>query len=184
MRTFIAIELVPELIAQLEDFVRKLKKKGADVRWVGASGMHLTLKFLGEIDQSQVAAVERVLEAAAAQHARFPLILQGTGGFPDGKKPRVLWVGIKEDPELMALQLEIDLELETLGFPRESRPFHPHLTLGRVKSPACLGAVLEEFDGRRDFVFGEMSAAKVTFIQSILKPTGAEHRPVAEFSLA
>lgn len=183
MRTFIAIDLDPELKARIDDLVRVLKKTRADVRWISTSGMHLTLKFLGEIDQPQAVDVVRVLQAVASRHGRFPLSLQGTGAFPEGRKPRVLWVGIREAGELMALQLEIDKELEALGYSREVRPFHPHLTLGRVKGPGRLGSVLEELDRRRDIVFGEMTARTVTFFESVLKPEGAEYRPVAEFGL-
>ena len=184
MRTFIAIELDQPLKDRLGELVRGLKRTGADVRWTGPAGMHLTLKFLGEIGEKDAAAVEEVLKGAGAVHARFPLTVQGTGFFPPGRNPRVLWVGVKEESGLTALAMHLETGLERLGYPRESRDFHPHLTLGRVRGPSRLGEVLVELEKDRDTVFGGMTASKVTFFESILKPDGAVYRALAEVELS
>jgi len=183
MRTFIAVDLDPELKKALQDVILKLKKTGADVRWVNFQGMHLTLKFLGEVGQDKLAAVESVLRAAAASNSRFPLVLKGTGTFPHGKSPRVIWAGIDEHPALLALQKTLEDELEREGFPREEREFHPHLTLGRVKGQSGVRDALLELDKYREIPFGEMTARKVTLFESVLKPEGAEYRAVSEFEL-
>ncbi len=183
MRTFIAVELDPPLKDRLGELVRRLKRTGADVRWIGPEGMHLTLKFLGEVAESDAAAVEAVLKGAAAVHARFPLTLQGTGWFPPGPRPRVLWAGINDEPGLSALYLHLETELERLGYPRETREFHPHLTLGRVKGPSRMREVMAELEKDKETVFGSMTAAKMTFFESILKPDGAVYRPLAEVAL-
>ncbi len=183
MRTFVAIDLEPELKKSLQDLVLKLKKTGADVRWVNFPGMHLTLKFLGEIEGGRVAAVEAALRKAASGFSKFALALRGTGTFPEGRNPRVLWVGIKDEPGLMALADEIEKRLEAEGFPRETRPFHPHLTIGRVKSPSGIQAAVRELERYRETSFGEMAAEKVALFESILNPQGAEYRVVSEFGL-
>jgi len=183
MRAFIAVDLDPALKSSLRDLILRLGKTGADVRWAGASGMHLTLKFLGEIEPDQVPAVEAAVRTAAAAAPRFPLVLAGTGTFPGAGNPRVLWAGFREAPALMSLQRAIEDGLEAAGFPREERDFHPHLTLGRVKSQTRVREALLELEKFRETLFGEMTAAKVTLFESVLKPQGAEYRLVAEFDL-
>jgi 2'-5' RNA ligase len=183
MRSFIAIDLEPGLKKELRDLILKLSKTGADVRWVGTQGMHLTLKFLGEVSPDAMPAVETVLKVAASSHPPFPLALHGTGVFPGSKRPRVLWVGVKELPVLMRLQEDIDQGLEKEGYPKEARAFHPHLTLGRVKSPARVNEAVCELEKYRDLSFGEMTVRKLALFESILKPQGAEYRVAGEFAL-
>jgi 2'-5' RNA ligase len=183
MRTFIAIDLEPGLKRALEDLIRKLKRTGADVRWVDARGMHLTLKFLGEVEAAAIPDLEQEVRQASSVHTRFPLVLRATGTFPDGKSPRILWAGVAEEPALMSLQKAIEAGLEKRGFPAEARPFHPHLTLGRVKSAAHVHEAAAELEKYRDTVFGEMTARTVTLFESVLKPQGAEYKVVAEFEL-
>lgn len=181
MRTFAAIDLDLELKQSLQDLILKLKRTGADVRWVGFQGMHLTLKFLGEVGEDRVPAVEGGLRRAAAASSSFPLVLQGTGTFPEGRSPRVIWAGFKEEPALLALQTAVEDGLEREGFPREGRAFHPHLTLGRVKSPSGIQKAIFELEKYRGFLFGEMTARKLTLFESVLKPQGAEYRAISGF---
>ncbi len=184
MRTFIAIELDSFLKKKLEEFIQRLRPKGGDVRWVKPEGMHLTLKFLGETGEESAARVKRSLERVARHHSPFRLVLSGTGAFPAGRQaPRVLWVGFEENAHLRVLQEEIEKEMEELGFAREERVFHPHLTLGRVKSPFRLGSLLDEFKKETNTVFGEMVASHLTYFQSFLKPSGAEYIVLAEYPL-
>lgn len=185
MRTFIAIDLDDSLKRALEALAGELRLLARSVRWIGASGMHLTLKFLGEISEADAARVSSVLEEVAPRHQIFGLVLEGTGTFPSGgRDPRVLWVGVASGPPLLALQEDIERELEKLGFEREKRPFHPHLTLGRVKFPSRLDHLVQEMRKHKDQRFGEMSVQKFTFFQSTLKPSGAEYAVLKEFRLA
>lgn len=183
MRIFVAIDLEAGLKRSLEELVRKLKRTGADVRWTDARGMHLTLKFLGEVAPDAVPPVVGALRAAVSGQARFRFVLRGTGTFPEGRSPRVLWVGAAEEPSLMSLQRAVESALEAQGFPAEVRPFHPHLTLGRVKGPGRVGEAVAELGRHADEAFGEMTAGKVTLFESVLKPQGAEYKVVAEFEL-
>lgn len=182
MRTFIAIDLSPEIKKTLSLLIEELDKGNRNIRWVRQEGMHLTLKFLGEIGRERIQEIENVLKRISRKYEPLVLKFKGTGSFPPGKKnPRVLWVGIEEGEILSALQAHLEEELEKLGFPRELRKFHPHLTLGRVKSFFNLRETLSLFEKYRERDFGEMKAEKITFFQSILKPTGAEYSVLSEF---
>ena len=181
MRTFIAIELDEAIKDGLLQLIRALQEKGKNVRWVNRNGLHLTLKFLGEISEEQGGEVKDALRRISLNHHLFPLRLKGTGYFPpERKSPRVLWAGVQDGPELNALQEDLEQEMERIGFTREQRKFHPHLTLGRVKFPSGLSETLRELEQQRDNDFGEMLVRKITFFQSILKPTGAEYAVVSE----
>lgn len=182
MRTFIAINLSPEIKKTLSLLIDELDKGSRNIRWIRQEGMHLTLKFLGEIGRERVPEIEDVLIRISKNYEPFVLKFKGTGSFPPGKKnPRVLWVGIEEGETLRALQPQLEGELEKLGFPRERRKFHAHLTLGRVKSFFNLRETLSLLEKYRERNFGEMEAEKITFFQSILKPTGAEYSVLSEF---
>jgi 2'-5' RNA ligase len=184
MRTFIAIDLDPEIKKTLSLLVDDLDKGHKNIRWVKPEGMHLTLKFLGEIGREKVTEIENILKIVSIKYRPFLLKFKGTGSFPPGmKNPRVLWVGIEEEETLRALQAQLEGELEKLGFPRERRHFHAHLTLGRVKSISNLKETLSLLEKYRDRNFGEMKAEKISFIQSTLKPTGAEYSTLSEFEL-
>ena len=136
MRTFIALDLDSEIKARLSDLLRRLRWRGPKgVSWARESGLHITFKFLGEIDEARAARVAETMQAAAAAVPDFALRVRGTGAFPPPPRPqRVLWVGTNEQAAVLDLQARLEVGLEGLGFDRESRPFHPHLTLGRVKS--------------------------------------------------
>ncbi len=184
MRTFIAIDLDDGLKRALETLVGELRPLATSVRWVGAAGMHLTLKFLGEIKEADAARISAALEKVAPRHRVFALVLQSTGAFPPGRMdPRVLWVGVASGPPLLAFQEDIEREMEKLGFEREKRPFHPHLTLGRVKFPSRLDLLIQEMRKHQDQRFGEMRVQRFTFFQSTIKPSGAEYTVLKEFSL-
>jgi len=184
MRTFIAIDLSPEIKARLAALVERLAGLSRDIKWVRQDSMHLTLKFLGEVDDLRAARVEDLLQTIAPKYHPIPMTLKGTGTFPPGSKsPRVLWVGAEADPLLAAFQEEVEEGCEKLGFVREGRPFRPHLTLGRIKSQSALGPVLREFEQSRDESFGEMLVERLTFFQSRLRPGGAEYSILREFPL-
>lgn len=187
MRTFIAIDLDEEIKKNLLSFISeldKLSRGGRSIRWIKPEGMHLTLKFLGEITGEKTREIENFLKLIPEKYKSFVLKFKGTGSFPPGSKnPRVLWVGIEEEETLKALQFHLEGELEKLGFPREKRKFHPHLTLGRAKIPSHLKETLSLFEKNKETNFGEMQAKKLTFFQSILKPSGAEYSALSEFEL-
>lgn len=184
MRTFIAIDLNEEIKANINQLIEKLDIGNPGIKWVEKNGMHLTLKFLGNISPEKSSSIQSSLEKAVGEFSSFPLILRGTGFFPPGKKiPRVLWVGIEKNESLQSLQARVEEEMEKLHFPKEKRKFHPHLTLGRVKKNYGVEAVLKELQQYENADFGEMKVDKITFFQSALKPSGAEYTKLSEHSL-
>jgi len=186
MRTFIAIDLDPEIKKAISDFLRRLKKLGSsNIGWIKEQGMHLTLKFLGEIDDAQVSQVKELMEDTTRSSKTFLLKLKGTGFFPPNSKyARVLWIGTVSEAALLELQERLESRLEGLGFSRENRPFHPHLTLGRVKNPSGLGDIISEFEKAKEAEFGEMTVKRITLFKSTLKPTGAEYTVLHESPLS
>ena len=138
IRSFIAIELPEEVrrgLAKLRSELERTEHRFA--KWVDPEGIHLTLKFLGNIPLKQVAEVTKAIEEAAQGIPPFHLEISGLGAFPNLKQPRVLWVGIGgEIDTLLRLQQNIDFVLASLGFAKEERPFMPHLTLARVRQGA------------------------------------------------
>ena len=185
MRTFIAVDLAPEVKAALEALIRKVRKDSGGITWVKPNAMHLTLKFLGELPEDRAGSVKAILVSLAGARRPFPMRLKGTGTFPPGggTRARILWAGIEESPGLMEFQAALESELEKAGFPREDRDFHPHLTLGRVKSAQGLEPVLRELERYREADLGGMTVARLTFFESVLGPSGPEHEVLAEAGL-
>jgi 2'-5' RNA ligase len=110
------------------------------VRWVDPAGMHLTLKFLGDVEPGLVDGIIEAISRPAAGASPFSIHLSGLGMFPNERRPRVLWAGVRGGLDaLQQLQERVEETMSSLGFPRERRPFSPHLTLGRVREPVSSG---------------------------------------------
>ncbi len=138
VRAFIAIELPPELKQYLASLQKKLKaEKQPRIKWVKPEGIHLTLKFLGDIDMSMVKPVTQAMADAAAEASSFKLGVQQPGAFPNLQRVQVVWVGLGgEVDKLKQLHKKLDADLVKLGFTPENRPFKPHLTLARLGNEA------------------------------------------------
>jgi len=133
MRTFIAIPLPDECRQLLSEMQISLRRFGADVRWTAIPSIHLTLKFLGEIQPEVLPALGESLRLSAIV-PEFTIRIEGLGAFPDLKRPRVIWCGIEGDRDsLSVLQERVEAACARLDMPKEERAFHPHLTLGRVQ---------------------------------------------------
>lgn len=183
IRAFVAIKLSDELMVKLKEVRDSLASSQKDVSWVRPGSIHLTLKFLGDIETEQVDTVAAALSGASAGVKAFTLKAEGVGGFPNLKSPRVIWVGIRENPELIRLQKNIDERLFESGFEKDDRPFHPHLTLARVKTPGAgleLGKRVEESKVDIDVDF---KADYFVLFRSVLSPKGAEHTELRRFDL-
>lgn len=189
LRTFVALPLSAETHAHLTQAQRALMRicPEGSVRWVKPEGIHLTLFFLGEIMPDRVAPIQAALAEVTRGATPFAFQVQGSGCFPNLKRPRVIWVGIEESGgRLAALQAAVSAALARLGFQPEERDFSPHLTLGRVAkdaSPADLRRIGEALPQAPVGRLGEERAAELVFFRSLLKPTGAEYTPLARFRL-
>ena len=184
MRTFIAIDFEKEIKDNISSLIQKWDTGEKNIRWVKTQGMHLTLKFLGEISEDKITNIKSVLANIAQDYPSFRLILKGTGRFPRGARhPRVIWIGIEMNEILEKVHTRLENELQKIDFPKENRKFHPHLTLGRVKSSHNLGPILEKLDQNKETDFGNMTVKKITLFKSTLKPGGAEYTNLSEFYL-
>jgi 2'-5' RNA ligase len=184
MRAFIAIELPPEVQAELRGRQQTLKKTGLNARWVRAENIHLTVKFLGEIDPDAVAVVSTAMKSTGESHGPFTLSASGIGVFPNLRKARVLWAGLSEGvPELIDLQKDLDAALAGCGFEREKRPFRGHLTMARFRKsvhPAKLETALSEAGGAQ---FGQWAVEELVLFQSELQPAGPTYTRLAAHPL-
>lgn len=177
IRTFLAVNLsVPTIraVTEAQGELRQAVGRSLRVAWVAPANLHLTVKFLGQTEAEVAEAVGDVLARGLAAHRPFELKALGAGAFPDEHRPRVLWVGLRDESgALKALQDDVEQWMEALGFAREARPFAPHLTLGRVKEGH--GSVAEALAPFRETVFGTSTIRDVTLYESRLRAKGAEY---------
>ena len=184
MRSFIGIGLPDTVRERLADAIREFGGEQAPVSWTAPENMHITLKFLGETAQSRIIEVEKGLAKVAAGFAPFSMEAAGGGIFPGKRNPRILWAGVGESLELAGkLHQTINDAMMSAGFPPEGRPFHPHITIGRVRKilPAGWGdRFLGHFAGR---AFGTVPASSIILYESRLSSRGAIYSVIREFLL-
>ena len=182
-RLFVAVTIAPEVADQLCRAQAELAPLLSDARWTKRESLHLTLKFLGQVDEGKVAAVQKAVAATVAPLRRFTISCRGLGVFPDIRRPRVIWAGL-EGAALAALAEAAEAALEPLGFPREAREFKPHLTIGRWREGARGGDALRaELERWRHHDFGASAIDEAVLFQSVLKRGGAEYTALKIFPL-
>lgn len=185
IRSFIAIDLSEEIRKGLEDIQRELKQCGAGVRWVKPGSIHLTLKFLGNIQAAQVEKIARAVAQKIRDHPPITLHPSGLGAFPSLRKPRVLWIGMEgEVQRLKGIQARVEDALEPLGFVREKRGFRPHLTIGRVKDRHRFQFLVEAMATLDVPLFNSFDADEIILYKSDLRPTGAIYTKLHRMPLA
>ena len=178
LRTFIAIELPDELKKRLEMLQEELKKdsgKASKISWARPETIHLTLKFLGPVENQRLEEISEALKKATRDIEKFTVKTRGIGGFPNLKNPRVVWVGMDGSEYLKKLYGNIEECMESAGFEREKREFHPHLTLCRVKNPKDGKMLSERIEKLRTDISMDFQADSVVFFKSELKKGGAVH---------
>ncbi len=186
MRTFIAVNIPIGIKEEIQEEIERLRTliHGRSVRWVRPEGIHLTLKFLGEITDDHLGEICHTLEREVAKHPFFTLRIGGFGYFPNSRSPRVLWIGTTEETgALMKVQTAIE---EKMGFVKEGRPFHPHLTLGRVRRNISLSDLTQIQDAVETHVIGQIGKFEVRelhLVRSILRPSGAEYSSLGVYPL-
>lgn len=180
MRLFVAIEISAEIRQRINEFVTRLQSRLTNARWVRPEGLHITLKFLGNVPDERRTVIEQALPRIDAP--RFEVSVHRIGVFPNPRSPRVLWVGIDSGLELENLAKETDNVLASLGFEREKRAFTPHVTLARFREGTRslnVGEVLPE----SDLSFGTMTATEFHLYESKLSPRGSSYSKLASFEL-
>ena len=184
IRAFVAANLDPGLKETIVIVQGRLKAARADVGWVRPENLHLTLKFLGQVQGAALPAIAEAVESVALGYGSFRLAFAGLGAFPQPRSARVIWIGVSEGAQgLAGLQARLEARLEPLGFPPETRPFAAHLTLGRVRGPGRreqLAAVLTSMPAEP---LGEMVLDRIELMKSDLRPEGARYSVLRFFPL-
>ncbi|MBN1439862.1 MAG: RNA 2',3'-cyclic phosphodiesterase [Anaerolineales bacterium] len=180
VRAFIAIGLSADVRRWLIDARAGLERKipSGAVRWTDPGGIHLTLKFLGEISTARIGGICEVMDGLASFSRPFLISPGGLGCFPDARRLRVIWAGVRADPQLTDLQKRLEVDLEKIGFPAERRAFSPHLTLGRVRDGVPSGSLEELGRVVKDSAAGSaagMEVKEINLFSSVLRPGGAEY---------
>lgn len=201
VRVFVALDIPEEVRAAIVAVMDKLRPTCRAARWVRSEGMHVTLKFIGEVPPEKIEPIQASL--SQIHFANFPgasstvslpngieLRFRALGFFPNERRPGVLWAGIEAGPELGALAAAVETSLEPLGITREQRSYSPHLTLARFDNPRHKPAA-SAFDRLRETIsqagplaFGSSTASEFHLYQSILKRGGAEYTRLATFRFA
>jgi 2'-5' RNA ligase len=180
MRAFIAVDLPDSIHSALAQKQAALQHACPDARWTRPEGIHLTLKFLGQITDAQVAQVTDAL-ATVGRFEAFSVGVKGYGFFPDARRPRVFWVGLEAPRGLSELAAHVEASMELLGFPREQRAFTPHLTLARFQVPRPQPALQELLSQQGELDLGRFEVSEFFLFESKLSPRGAEYRKVSRF---
>jgi len=175
IRSFVAIDISGEIRDNLKKIAAELKPKVNDIKWGRVDGIHLTLKFLGNVAQSMIPSLRGVMEEAAHTARPFKIGVKGLGAFPNPRNARVIWAGLEEPTGALGeLARRIEKGMEPLGFAPEKRPFHPHLTIGRARKGGRPGkelvGLIEHHHTRE---FGFFTANELILFKSDLKPGGA-----------
>lgn len=184
MRCFAALALPPSVRSLLVRVQEALRRADADVNWVREENLHLSLKFLGELEEEAVATLMGMLSLEALRWPKLNLTFGGVGTFPDHGSPRVVWAGCGGDLKaLAALAGAIERSAEQVGVPREHRPFVAHLTIGRVRSNRNLKRLQSAILDQRQVPLGEGRAEEFVLYRSTLASGGPIYEPRATFPL-
>ena len=185
IRTFIAIKIPETIQEKLGEIQDKLRQADAQVSWVKPDGIHLTLNFLGDIEEKQIPAILEAMKASAKTVKPFQLQIGYAGAFPNMNFPRVIWIGVTDDEagSLKTLEADLSSRLKKVGFQDEGGRFQPHLTLGRVKSQKNKSTLFRAIEAIVNIWVGAISVDALYLIRSELKPTGAEYTNIGEVKL-
>ena len=181
IRAFIAIRAGPEVEGAVDDLVAQLRSHDDGIRWVSSANLHLTLKFLGPtVPIEQIRRLQPELEAIAADITALEIEVADVGGFPDLRRPNVLWVGLRSD-RLIELASRVDAAASRCGFEHERRAFNPHLTIGRLKRPRLETETRMRIEAAKNRAFGSSTIREMMLYRSITGTSGATYEALAKF---
>jgi 2'-5' RNA ligase len=183
MRTFIAVEPPDAVRKELGSLTGRLRTHLPDVRWVNPWNIHLTLRFLGEIDHARIQALEAAVTQAASQLGPFELVVGSLGFFGDQASPRVIWLGLENPTQLVRLAEGVEKEVVEAGFGRTDKPFKPHLTLARVKKRLASSPNWERIRGELPEKWPAWPVEEVCIIKSTLTPGGPVYETLVSCAL-
>lgn len=181
MRIFIAIELSPEIKARVAQIIERLNASSAAVKWSRPENLHLTLKFIGEIEEEKLKKVKEILEGSVSKLKPFSISLEELGTFPEGRNPRVIWIGVKEGQEQICTIMQAlnnECTKVQIGESEDREPV-AHLTLGRVKDRKSLDKLVGLIEKYKEEKFGAEEVKEIAIIKSQLTPKGSIYTKVA-----
>lgn len=175
IRSFLAFELPPDIKEEVARISKEVKRTGLDASWVKAANIHLTVVFMGNVEEQNVPSIISHIDQVTSEYKHFEISLGGMGLFPDIRRPRVIWLGLDGDIKgLAALRDELQRPLESFGVKQEKRPFRPHLTLGRFRRSVKKRTLLKKaIDDYSDFSGPDGILDELVLFKSELKPGGA-----------
>jgi len=177
-RAFICVELDEGIRKGVAGLQRRLGA-GNLVKWVEEENLHLTLKFMGDLSDEQVLMTSRILHSAVNGFEPFEFELRGIGTFPRSRAPRIVWVGVKDEAEILSkLAGRLEESLEPVGAKKEPRKYVPHLTIGRVRGTRGAGRLLDKVSKNRSYEGGTQRVERLTFMRSDLTPSGPIYSPL------
>lgn len=185
-RTFVAVDVDASVRAVAADLIGELSAVGADVKWVDPDKLHLTLKFLGDVDSREIHHVCQAVSEVAAETKPFEFEVRGAGAFPNVKRPRTIWLGAGPgEAQMGRLAERVESALETIGYRREARRFKPHLTIGRVRRGGAAVAELgSRLDDYADFEIGRTTVNEVVIYSSELTSSGPNYEVLGRAPLS
>ena len=184
IRCFIAIEIPEPIQNQLAQIQGRLQKQIQKASWVKPGNIHLTLKFLGDVDPDDLESIGEAIEEATSHHRSFSLHLGGVGAFPNLARPRVIWAGVKVGAErVSALAQDINVGLSHCGFPLDTKRFNPHLTIARLKERIDLRPYTNQYRQYDRIDGAEMTVDTISLVQSQLHPQGAIYSNLQSYLL-
>jgi len=185
VRSFIALDISPSNLGTIKALQGELKRKVEGIRWVKSEGIHLTLKFLGNVKEERFEALCSSLKPLCAAHSPIELCPGMIGAFPALNRPRVIWLGVEGSLDaLRSLWQDIEKDCFSAGFERDKRSFSPHLTLGRVKDfKKAAGRLGQAIEVAGDFPFEPFQVVTVHLYRSELRPEGAVYTKIMSFPL-
>ena len=181
LRVFLALPLAPSFQSEISPLIVRLKKQYPKIRWVSPESIHITLHFFGSVSEEDIPRIASIVTPLTAAAPPLEVSLQGLGVFPNFSRPRVIWLGMHGDIDLLnTLQQKLEEGFRKSGFPCEDRDFKPHLTLGRLKdSKPCPGIEQVEFPATETKQINE-----IVLFQSHLTPQGAQYEIISTYALS
>lgn len=184
MKLFVALNLPSKVRKRLHKAAAPLRETDWAMRWVEPESIHLTLKYLGEVRPDSADAVQAAAHRVASKTEPFRISMSQLGAFPSVRRPRVIWVGAEATPELRCLKHDLEWELAPLGFERETRAYHPHLTLGRVKEDVRAGEFRDFEEHVRDFKYtAKLDVRTIEVMRSQRSPKGTRYERLSSLKL-
>jgi RNA 2',3'-cyclic 3'-phosphodiesterase len=181
VRAFLAVNLPPATRVELYGALEPLRTSLADVRWLPAESLHMTLKFLGDVEGPDVERISATASDVLVKYPPMTLSMGGVGGFPSIRRANIVWIGVAVDPTFERMQRDVELAMSRLGFAREQRPFRGHITVGRAKSEARAPS-LERIAGSVEYR-GTIDVTAVELMRSHTDAAGARYETLTRYPL-